>query len=287
MLIYTNYNLENKKIIITHQPRTDRSGSFLLVDLFFYVFSKRWNYDFKIDMDFKNKKSQLSNPKILYDFFGWNNLIGFINNKEKFINISENEFTNKNRENNYIITNDTKIFENIMIKLDDFDNYFNKNLRKKLFYSFKKNNINYPIYFNKSSTNISIHIRRGDVDTRYYKHAYFPNNIFVKLIRLFSEKYKNANINVFSCERNVEGWNDFKNLNCKLHLRKNWSNDGLKFEKIDIQHFIESDILVIGGTFSYLPGFLNQNIVYYPEMYWHSPLKHWISYDINGNIKKN
>ena len=28
-----NYNLENKKIIITHQPRTDRSGSFLLVDL--------------------------------------------------------------------------------------------------------------------------------------------------------------------------------------------------------------------------------------------------------------
>ena len=27
-----------KKIIMTHYPRTDRSGSFLLIDLFFYAF---------------------------------------------------------------------------------------------------------------------------------------------------------------------------------------------------------------------------------------------------------
>ena len=50
-----------KKIIITHYPRTDRSGSFLLIDLFFYAYSKKWNYEFKINKDY-NKRKEISNP---------------------------------------------------------------------------------------------------------------------------------------------------------------------------------------------------------------------------------
>jgi len=109
-------------------------------------------------------------------------------------------------------------------------------------------------------------------------HAYFPNKVFVNLIKKFSKEYKNPNIILFSCETNKEGWDDFKNLNCELKLRADFSHDNLKYEKIDIQHFIEADVLVIGGTFSYVPAFLNKNKVYFPETFWHSKLEHWINY---------
>ena len=103
-----------KKIIMTHYPRTDRSGSFLLIDLFFYAYSKKWNYEFKINKDY-NKRKEISNPDILYNFLGWKNIINVLDKKDNFINL-DNNFNNKCRDNNYIITNDSKEFENIMIK---------------------------------------------------------------------------------------------------------------------------------------------------------------------------
>ena len=128
-------------------------------------------------------------------------------------------------------------------------------------------------------TNIAIHIRRGDITPKYYPHAYFPNKYFIKLINKLKQKYKNHNIHIFSCKSNEEGWSDFEDLDVELHLREDWSNDNLKYEKIDMVHFIKADVLVIGGTFSYVPAFFNLNDVYYPNKYWHPKLNHWINYE--------
>ena len=51
-------------------------------------------------------------------------------------------------------------------------------------------------------------------------------------------------------------------MNVTLHLREDFSNDNLKYEKFDMHHFIKADVLVIGGTFSYIPAFFNLNTIY-------------------------
>jgi hypothetical protein len=199
------------------------------------------------------------------------------------IKINDNNFINKinkkNDKDTVILFNDeTKDIEQLMISQTNFDEFFPLQFRKSLYDNFNKVNPNFPIYFKKGMTNIAIHIRRGDITPNYFAHAYFPNKYFVNLIKKLTKKYENPNIHIFSCKTNKEGWSDFEKLNVVLHLREDWSNDNLKYEKIDIHHFIKADVLVIGGTFSYIPAFFNLKTIYYPSTYWHSSLKHWNYY---------
>ena len=282
----TNF-FEKKQIVFTHENRGDRSGSFLQIDLLCYAYANFNKIKFMfLPNGIMGKKNVSCNPDRLRSFFGFNNDIDYINSDSlKFIKeisqdtLSEIDFQNKNNEIEHIlkINDNTRNFEKIMLKKNPFDEYFPLNFRQHLNSNFKLTNQNNPIYFNKEMTNIAIHIRRGDVTPTRYKHAYFKNKIFIDIIKTFYKKYKNPNIHVFGCKSNSEGWDDFKSLNITLHLREDngWSEEIL----IDMQHFIEADVLVIGSTFSYVPAFLNLNTVYFPNSFWHPPLNHWKLYN--------
>lgn len=276
LFLLNNLNkLSKDKIIITHENRRDRTGSFLGIDLLCYAFSKYNNFEFQF---YHIKRNKIFNSDILHNFMGLNLSIKKINpNEVNIIKISD--INNINNENNVILFNDeTKDIENLMIKQTNFNDFFPLEFRKSLYNNFNKINPSYPIYFKKDMTNIAIHMRRGDITPTYYSHAYFPNMYFINLINELNKEYKNANIHIFSCQTNKEGWDDFNKLNVTLHLRNDWSRDNLKYEMIDIHHFINADVLVIGGTFSYVPAFFNLNTIYYPSAYWHSSLKHWKYY---------
>jgi hypothetical protein len=285
-------NLLYNNIIITHKNRCDGIGSSFLLIIFLYSFAIYNNYIF--NMNKNSDDNIIIDYSIFSNFYGLTKLVNIIDlKKHSFETISYKDFNKKNiqKTNNtiYCFDDNTKDLENCMKNITDFNNYFPLNFRQKLFNNFKLINKNYPEYFNKSMVNIAIHIRRGDIcfpqNIKTFEHAYFPNKYFVLLINSFHKKYKNANIHIFSNKENTEGWDDFKDLNVTLHLRSRIANGLSKnnqkqihYEKKDICHFCEADILVIGGTFSYVAAFFNLNTVYYPMNYWHSSLKHWIPY---------
>jgi hypothetical protein len=119
--------------------------------------------------------------------------------------------------------------------------------------------------------------RRDDNPTRT---AWIPNRVFLQLIeRIRRTANEPLQVHVFSNESNEEGWRDFEDIGCTLHLRRDHSsNPLLTEEKIDWRHFIAADILVVGGTFSYVPALLSNHTVYFPESFWHPRLSEWIKY---------
>lgn len=266
---------KNNNIIISHENRKDRLGSFLGIDLFTYAYCNYNNYEFKF---YHIENNPYINLNDIHSFLGWDSIIKYTNQTDNFIRVSELDFSKEKEENIILFDTETNKIQNLMNNQSLFNNYFPFEFRNSLHQNFININSYFPIYFKKNMTNIAIHIRRGDITQEYYTHAYFSNKYFIELINELKQKYKNYNIHIFSCKTNNEGWNDFNNLDVKLHLREDWSNDNLKYEKIDMVHFIKADVLVIGGTFSYVPAFFNLNDVYYPNKYWHPKLNHWIDY---------
>ena len=276
--------MRKSDIVVSHKQRNDRLGSFSFINLFYYAYCELHKYQFKICHENSNVWFDAED---LYSFFGWDQLMGFTdkdsclcraNSFDKLLAYNENRNVN-------LFCSEVEDLEREMIDTHGFSHYFPDSLVKKLYNTFVVTNTDIkPVYFDQNKINIAIHIRRGDVSSAFFQHAYFSNKVFVNLINHLNYLYADADIHIFACETNEEGWDDFVDLNCTIHLRKDFSKDNLKYEKIDLLHFIMADVLVIGGTFSYVPAFLNKNVVFYPEMFWHSPLEKWIKYDEEGHI---
>ena len=129
------------------------------------------------------------------------------------------------------------------------------NILQKYYYSTPK-----PIIEN---IDISIHIRRGDVDEKILKR--YTNNSFYKIIKFFNERYPNRNIIIFS-EGIYNDFNDIKGNNISFKLNLNVT---------EIFHsLISAKILITAKSgFSYGTSTLNLNKIYYINL-WHEPLNH-------------
>ena len=121
--------------------------------------------------------------------------------------------------------------------------------------------------FKKDKTNISIHIRRGDVNANSNSDRYTDNNHYVKVIEKLNSKYANCNILIFT--QNSENLDIFKQMkNVKL------MND------IDIietfEYLCNADVLILSkSSLSYLSGLYSESSDIYMEQFWHSKLPRW------------
>jgi hypothetical protein len=130
------------------------------------------------------------------------------------------------------------------------------------------NNIN-ENHYNNNKFNISIHIRRGDVQPNYNSDRYTSNQFYLTQMQHLSEKYKDRDILFHIYSEGLESeFECFKTQNTVLHL-----NEDVKTTFIGL---ITSDVLVQSkSSFSYVAGLLSKGIIYHIP-FWHPPLSSWI-----------
>ena len=80
---------KNNNIVISHENRNDRTGSFLGIDLFTYAYCNYNNYEFKFH---HIENNQHFNSNNIHSFLGWDS-IKYTNQYNNFINILELDFT--------------------------------------------------------------------------------------------------------------------------------------------------------------------------------------------------
>ena len=146
--------------------------------------------------------------------------------------------------------------------------------------------------------NVAVHIRRGDIldPARWIDQQVFANVAkYICRSNTDRNEHIHTNIHVFSSGPNRDGnWTIMENLaessgddddssapicaNVYLHL------DEVEFDSWAFM--IAADALVIStSTFSYVPGLIRQDNVYYPNSFWHPALSSFIVFDhTNGNI---
>ena len=143
--------------------------------------------------------------------------------------------------------------------------------------------------------NVAIHIRRGDIlhPDRWIDQQVFAN-VAKHICQTNHDKNESiyTNIHVFSSGPNRDGnWSIMEGLaestepdhdpicaNVYLHL------DEVEFDSWTFM--IAADALVIStSTFSYVPGLIRYENVYYPSSFWHPALSSFIVFDRNdGSI---
>ena len=125
-------------------------------------------------------------------------------------------------------------------------------------------------YFSSDTTNIAIHIRRGDVNSNDHPIRFTPIEYYYNIVEHFIKTVTKPNICIFS-EVSDRNHNEFEELSKKNHVRVLTNLDILT----TFEHMVYSDILVTSkSSFSYLAGLLNSKSVIYMD-FWHSPLAHW------------
>lgn len=180
---------------------------------------------------------------------------------------------------------DRPSFQDIINQIEN-DNYDNKlYLFDQMCYQFDDNTISDDLIyryqeeilskfnminpFNKDKINISIHIRRDDVDKNF-------------TLRWLSDEYYLQIIDIIE--------NNLENYSLKIHTQKqNFNFD--KFKKYEVLYdeiyedydsfteFIFSDILILGkSSFGYAPALLKKELVVYHD-FWHKKLDFWIKID--------
>jgi hypothetical protein len=124
-------------------------------------------------------------------------------------------------------------------------------------------------HYNNNKFNISIHIRRGDVQPDYNGGRYTSNEFYLTQMQYLCEKYKDRDILFHIYSEGLEGeFECFKTQNTVLHL-----NEDVKTTFVGL---ITSNVLVQSkSSFSYVAGLLSKGIVYHIP-FWHPPLSSWI-----------
>ena len=154
---------------------------------------------------------------------------------------------------------------------------------RRYYYSTSK-----PIIKNQSE--ISIHIRRGDVvsdsSNNNINIRYTSNVVYSKIINFLTKKYPDKKITIYS-QGKLEDFKDLQSINrSKISLFLNGDI------KETFHRLVSSNILVTSkSSFSYTAAILNTNKIYYLD-FWHKPLDHWellskILTDINSKLIRN
>ena len=115
------------------------------------------------------------------------------------------------------------------------------------------------------------HIRRGDVDPCDPKtrDRYLTNHYYRSLLKSYAD-IDNDVINVFSEQKSIEGWDDFRSYDLKLDQPPT----------LAWQAMMQADILILSkSSFSIVPALFNRRgiVVYTP--FWVEPLQHWTIID--------
>lgn len=137
-----------------------------------------------------------------------------------------------------------------------------------------RNRANYPVDvpWSGSSTNIAVHVRRGDLmnwTPEERAGRFLPNEYFIKILRGITQGVAGYEIHVFS-QSDEDGVREFNELpHVFYHLN---GNDFEAFHAL-----AGADILLVSKSgFSYLAGIVNKGIKYAPPDYWSKIPEGWI-----------
>lgn len=112
---------------------------------------------------------------------------------------------------------------------------------------------------------VAVHVRRGDITPQFYAHAWIPDRVVVAQIgrvvsTLRSTTGRRVEVHVFSEAYGITNWTAFRNAGVHaLHLAPGLggearrARDAVQRNLRDWAHFVEADVLIIGGTFSAVP----------------------------------
>lgn len=212
-------------------------------------------------------------------------------NHEIDIETIEKEFFIDNCPYQYLLNNKNEnklyfYFHNFELFNENTEYYF-KDIQDDLIDAYNETNNNRKLIYDKNKTNIAIHIRtHNDFDLKNFYNDYIDDNntnkvrhnlnceMYIKLIKLFKERYENSDIHIFSQEKYFDI--KFKNL-------RNIENINIHFDDIDVfdtfHHLCKADILVTAeSSFSYIAALYNKNIIIHCNFY-SCALNTWIKYD--------
>lgn len=125
--------------------------------------------------------------------------------------------------------------------------------------------------------NVSIHIRRGDVDSsrggRFTDNKCYYN-ILTDILSVLDSLQLSASIHLYS-QGVVEDFSELREFNLSYHL------DECPFETF--HHLVSTDLLVMSkSSFSYSAALLSSSIKLY-QPFWHKPLADWIVVDTKSS----
>lgn len=184
--------------------------------------------------------------------------------------------------------NNTNIFYYLYSLFSIFDNnpdYYLSNIQNNLIDAYDEINSTRKLIYDKTKTNIAIHIRvfnKCDIKEFYQsflekksERYYMSDDMYIKYINFLKLKYPNADIHIFSQQDNFD-----------IHYSKlrELKDIILHFDDLDtfdtFHHLCKADVLCLGtSSFSILAGFYNKNTVIYLP-YSHPPsLKSWLVYN--------
>lgn len=139
--------------------------------------------------------------------------------------------------------------------------------------------------YNKSKTNVAVHVRRGDIVDR--KHRFrrrgSSNQYYLNLMKQINKDYDNCKFYIFSQNKshkrgkqdksikgNITAFSDFleTDMDVKLIL------DDCPFS--DFHHITMSDVIIMSkSAFSYVPGLLSNARILYNKDFWFKPKSTW------------
>jgi len=175
--------------------------------------------------------------------------------------------------------------------------YYFKDIQKDLINAYDEANNHRKLIYNKTKTNIAIHIRvynnyDNKADSEYYERyskenttdelrCYFTEDMYENLINELKDKYTNTEIHIFSQEEYFDI--KFKKLRQIKDIK-------LHFDDMDVfdtfHHLCKADILVMGlSSFSILAAYYNKNTIIYLQYYFPPVLKSWLVYNKEKKIK--
>jgi hypothetical protein len=129
--------------------------------------------------------------------------------------------------------------------------------------------------FENDKTNIAIHIRRGDVNSKQNSDRFVPLEKYYKIIENLNNENNNAVFYIFTEITNDKEEFDlfYKTISGKgIHIKIMADIDLLT----TIEYMIKADILVMSkSSLSYLAALYNENKVLYIN-FWHNRMPHWL-----------
>ena len=137
-----------------------------------------------------------------------------------------------------------------------------------------------PIFGNPSSFNIAVHLRRGDVTIdNKESFRYSPNDYSVRVVKQVLSVLRglgiSATVHVYSQGRNSD-FADFEPLRVSLHINES--------PFVTFHNLVKADMLIMAkSSFSYAPALLSRGVKIY-EPFWHAPLSHWITTDVDKGV---
>ena len=111
---------------------------------------------------------------------------------------------------------------------------------------------------------IAVHIRRGDITYELRRDKFISDLVCIAAIKevrkLMEDRGKVPEVHIFSEDYGTINWTAYEGFVDYWHLAPQM-NDPLKGDNMDWElnvrdwmHFIKADVLLIGGTFSWMPG---------------------------------